>query len=146
MWYIPTNLNIFQEIFPKQKEAEFDTQGRPYQPFFYTLVPDFYSRVFKLRDSMEAVTIFGDRLRSQGKRPDPQQVGFFVDNSQCCGAGWRFGSGSSLHEKEKLWTIFSPFAPRSNIDNRQIKKQKTKYFFCEEDGVLLKIWQKLLKA
>ena len=25
---------------------------------------------------MEAVTIFGDRLRSQGKRPDPQQVGF----------------------------------------------------------------------
>lgn len=63
-----------EEIFPKQKEAEFDTQGRPYQPFFYTLLPDFYGRVYKLRDSMEAVTVFGDRLRSQGKRPDPTQV------------------------------------------------------------------------
>lgn len=63
-----------EEIFPKQKEAEFDYQGRPYQTFFYTQVPDFYDRVYRLRDSMEAVTIFGDRLRGQGKRPDPQQI------------------------------------------------------------------------
>merc|ERR1719193_1099426 len=61
-------------IFPRQKEAEFDAQGRPFQPFFYTLTPDFHNRIFSLRDGMEAVTIFGDRLRSQGKRPDPEQV------------------------------------------------------------------------
>jgi len=61
-------------IFPRQKEAEFDAQGRPYQPFFYTLTPDFHNRIFSLRDGMQAVTIFGDRLRSQGKRPDPEQV------------------------------------------------------------------------
>jgi len=62
------------EIYPRQKEAEFDAQGRPFQTFFYTLKPDFHSRIYKLRDSMEAVTIFGDRIKSQGKRPDPEQV------------------------------------------------------------------------
>ena len=58
----------------RQKEAEFDAQGRPYQPFFYTLNPDLYSRLYRLRDSIDAVTIFGDRLSSQGKRPDKEQV------------------------------------------------------------------------
>merc|ERR1719289_498439 len=31
-------------LFPRQKEAEFDAQGRPFQPFFYTLTPDFHNR------------------------------------------------------------------------------------------------------
>lgn len=63
-----------EEIFPKQKEAEFDLEGRPFHPFFYTLKPNYYEAVFKLRDHLEAVTIFGDRLRKHGKGPDPEQV------------------------------------------------------------------------
>lgn len=63
-----------EEIFPRQKAAEFDTDGRPFHPFFYTLKPNFYEAVYKLRDHLEAITIYGDRLRKQGKSPDPEQV------------------------------------------------------------------------
>ena len=63
-----------EEIFPKQKDVEFDYEGRPYHPFFYTLKPNFTRALFTIRDHIEAVTIFGDRLRSQGKNPDSQQV------------------------------------------------------------------------
>lgn len=63
-----------EEIFPKQKAAEFDEDGRPFHPFFYTLKPNFYELVYKLRDHLEAITIYGDRLRKQGKGPDPEQV------------------------------------------------------------------------
>ena len=62
-----------EEIFPRQKEAEFDTEGRPFHPFFYTLKPHFYEAMFRLRDHLEAVTVFGDRLNRQGKGPDPEQ-------------------------------------------------------------------------
>jgi len=62
------------EIYPRQKDAEFDAAGRPNQPFFYTLKPNLYDSIYKLRDSMEAVTIFGERLQKQGKRPDSDQV------------------------------------------------------------------------
>ena len=63
-----------EEIFPKQKDVEFDYEGRPYHPFFYTLKPNFTQAQFTMRDHIEAVTIFGDRLRSQGKTPDSQQM------------------------------------------------------------------------
>jgi len=62
------------EIYPRQKDAEFDAAGRPNQTFFYTLKPNLYKRIYQLRDSMEAVTIFGERLQKQGKRPDSDQV------------------------------------------------------------------------
>ncbi|XP_023337829.1 28S ribosomal protein S9, mitochondrial-like [Eurytemora carolleeae] len=74
-----------KEIFPRQKEAEFDAQGRPYQTFFYTRKPDLQNRIFKLRDSIEAVTIFGERLAKQGKRADPQQV---LDMGQMADSRW----------------------------------------------------------
>jgi len=73
------------EIFPKQKEAEFDMQGRPYQTFFYTRTPNFQRRVFQLRTSMEAVTIFGDRLRAQNKYPDKEQV---LDETKLAESRW----------------------------------------------------------
>jgi len=63
-----------EEIFPKQKEAEFDLEGRPFHPFFYTLKPNFNQAIFSLRDHIDAVTVFGDRLRRQGKGPDPEQI------------------------------------------------------------------------
>jgi len=63
-----------EEIFAKQKEAEFDMEGRPFHPFFYTLKPNYNHSLFTLRDHIDAVTVFGDRLKSQGKGPDPEQV------------------------------------------------------------------------
>jgi len=63
-----------EEIFPKQKDAEFDNEGRPFHPFFYTLKPNFTLALFSLRDQIDSVTVFGDRLRGQGKGPDPEQV------------------------------------------------------------------------
>jgi len=63
-----------EEIFPRQKEVEFDLEGRPFHPFFYTLKPNFNHSIFTMRDHIEGVTIFGDRLRRQGKAPDSQQV------------------------------------------------------------------------
>lgn len=62
-----------EEIFPKQKEAEFDTEGRPFHPLFYTLKPNYYEAAYKLRDHVESVTVLGDRLQRQGKGPDPEQ-------------------------------------------------------------------------
>jgi len=63
-----------EEIFPKQKDVEFDLEGRPFHPFFYTLKPNFNQAIFTMRDHIEGVTIFGDRLRKQGIAPDSQQV------------------------------------------------------------------------
>ena len=63
-----------EEIFPKQKDVEFDVDGRPFHPFFYTLKPNFTKALFTLRDHIDSVTIFGVRLKKQGKGPDSQQV------------------------------------------------------------------------
>lgn len=71
-----------EEIFPRQKEAEFDVEGRPFHPFFYTLKPSLHEAVYRLRDHLEAVTIFGDRylyfscLSPHGYQPYlPNQAG-----------------------------------------------------------------------
>ena len=63
-----------EEVFPKQKDVEFDFEGRPFHPFFYTLKPNFTKAIFTMRDHIEGMTIFGDRLQRQGKGPDSQQV------------------------------------------------------------------------
>jgi small subunit ribosomal protein S9 len=63
-----------EEIFPKQKDAEFDLEGRPFHSFFYTLKPNFNQAIFSLRDHIDGVTVFGDRLQRQGKGPDPEQI------------------------------------------------------------------------
>merc|ERR1719186_496388 len=63
-----------EEVFPRQKDAEFDVEGRPFHPFFYTLKPNFNQAIFSLRDHIDAVTVFGDRLKRQGKGPDPEQI------------------------------------------------------------------------
>jgi len=74
-----------EEIFPKQKEAEFDSSGRPFHPLFYTLKPNYYEAVYKLRDNIESVTVFGDRLRRQGKGPDPEQR---LTSARLAGSRW----------------------------------------------------------
>lgn len=72
-------------IFPRQKDAEFDVDGRPYASFFYTMKPYLNQRQFDLRESMEAVIIFGDRLKKQGKWADPKQV---LDISKTADSRW----------------------------------------------------------
>jgi len=74
-----------EEVFPRQKEAEFDVEGRPFHPFFYTLKPHFQESVYRMREHLEAVTIFGDRLRRQGKGPDPEQV---LNAGKMAGSRW----------------------------------------------------------
>jgi len=73
------------QIFPRQKDAEFDVDGRPYQAFFYTQKPNLNQRQFELRECMEAVIIFGDRLKKQGKWADPKQV---LDISKTAESRW----------------------------------------------------------
>ena len=63
-----------EEVFPRQKDVEFDYDGRPFHPFFYTLKPIYAKAIFTLREHIEGVSIFGDRLKKQGKGPDSQQV------------------------------------------------------------------------
>ena len=74
-----------EEVFPRQKEAEFDVEGLPFHPFFYTLKPHFQESVYRMREHLEAVTIFGDRLRRQGKGPDPEQV---LNAGKMAGSRW----------------------------------------------------------
>ena len=74
-----------EEVFPRQKDAEFDVEGRPFHPFFYTLKPHFQESVYRMREHLEAVTIFGDRLRRQGKGPDPEQV---LNAGKMAGSRW----------------------------------------------------------
>ena len=100
-----------EEVFPRQKDAEFDVEGRPFHPFFYTLKPHFQESVYRMREHLEAVTIFGDRLRRQGKGPDPEQVYIgkvckcrsllLISDPQCWQNGWvpmgnSRGDGKSL--------------------------------------------------
>eukprot|EP00088_Acartia_fossae_P059763 TRINITY_DN7129_c0_g1_i4.p1 TRINITY_DN7129_c0_g1~~TRINITY_DN7129_c0_g1_i4.p1 ORF type:complete len:307 (+),score=65.88 TRINITY_DN7129_c0_g1_i4:98-1018(+) len=73
------------EIFHRQKDAEFNEEGRPFEPFFYTIKPNLAMALYKLRDSMESVTIFGDRLKKQGKRPDSEQV---LDEGKLADTNW----------------------------------------------------------
>ena len=34
-----SSFNFAPQIFPRQKDAEIDAEGRPYSPFFYTATP-----------------------------------------------------------------------------------------------------------
>ena len=34
------------EVFPQQKEAQFDATGRPFHTLFYTLKPNFYMTLY----------------------------------------------------------------------------------------------------
>lgn len=63
-----------EEIFPKQKDAEFDEEGRPFHPFFYTVVPNFGQTMYEVVDHIENLTFFADRMSKQNKPPDPGLV------------------------------------------------------------------------
>ena len=72
MFYFPHYI-LFQ-VFPKQKDAEFDEEGRPFHPFFYCLRPTFAQTMYELVDHFENLTFFADRMTKQNKSPDPTLV------------------------------------------------------------------------
>lgn len=63
-----------EEIFPKQKDAEFDEDGRPFHPFFYSLYPNFVQTMYDVVDQLENSTFFADRMMKQNKSPDPTLI------------------------------------------------------------------------
>ena len=62
------------QIFPKQKDAEFDEEGRPFHPFFYSTTPNFVQTMYEVVDHIENLTFFHDRMSKQNKSPDPTLV------------------------------------------------------------------------
>lgn len=63
-----------EDIFPKQKDAEFDEDGRPYHPFFYCIRPNYVQTMYQLVDHLENITFFGDRMKKQNRQPDPDLI------------------------------------------------------------------------
>jgi len=63
-----------EEIFPRQKDAEFNEDGRPFHPFFYTTLPNFGQTMYELVDHIENLTFFADRMSKQNKSADPTLV------------------------------------------------------------------------
>ncbi len=53
------------QIFPKQKDAEFDSEGRPFHTFFYTTRPNFTQMLYDVVDTLENCLFFNDRMQSQ---------------------------------------------------------------------------------
>jgi len=63
-----------EEIFPRQRDAEFNEEGRPFHPFFYTTFPTFGQTMYEVVDHIENLTFFSDRMSKQNKSPDPTLV------------------------------------------------------------------------
>ena len=51
------------QIFPKQKEAEFDVDGRPYHPFYYCRKPAFVQTMYDIVEKIEDLTFKADRAK-----------------------------------------------------------------------------------
>ena len=62
------------QIFPRQRDAEFNEEGRPFHPFFYTTFPTFGQTMYEVVDHIENLTFFSDRMSKQNKSPDPTLV------------------------------------------------------------------------
>ncbi len=73
------------QIFPRVKELEFDSEGRPFHPFFYTLRPNLTQTLHDVVETLEECLLFNDRMRSQGKEPDPEQA---LDETGLTGTRW----------------------------------------------------------
>lgn len=63
-----------EEVYPSQKDAEFDFDGRPYHPFFYTRNPNFCKIMFDIVEQYESCVHLSDRLISQRRKPDEKSV------------------------------------------------------------------------
>jgi small subunit ribosomal protein S9 len=74
-----------EEIFPKQKDAEFDAEGRPFDPFFYTAQPHYTRAMHDIVALLDQVNAFNDKMHKQGKKPDPDQM---LNDQRLSGTRW----------------------------------------------------------
>jgi len=63
-----------EEVFPKQKSVEFDYNGRPFHPFFYTNKPQYTQIMYELAEHIGNIIAFSDRMRSLKVSPNPEEV------------------------------------------------------------------------
>merc|ERR1719206_365381 len=63
-----------EEIFPKQKEAEFSEDGRPFHTFFYCERPQYYQALYEVVDKIEDLSLKADRAKARGWRPDEDKL------------------------------------------------------------------------
>lgn len=61
-----------EEVYPKQKSAEFDGEGRPLHPFYYTTKPNYSQALYDVVEVLEKLMILNDQLHSQGVYPDKE--------------------------------------------------------------------------
>ena len=58
---------LFQ-IFPRQKDAEFDLDGRPFNTFFYTKYPNYNKALYEIVERVEDIVFYQDRMMTLVRR------------------------------------------------------------------------------
>lgn len=63
-----------EEIFPLEKGAEFNVEGRPFNPFFYTAVPKYVGAMHSILGTMNACMDLAESNKAKGIFPDEHSV------------------------------------------------------------------------
>jgi len=74
-----------EEVFPKQKATEFDNDGRPYHPFFFTQKPQFTQILYEMAEHINNITSFGERMYTLRVTPNPAEV---LDENSLSASRW----------------------------------------------------------
>ncbi|XP_063995670.1 small ribosomal subunit protein uS9m [Diachasmimorpha longicaudata] len=68
-------------IFPPKKAAQFDEQGRPFHPFFYTRIPNYYQALYDMVEHMEKLDKIQDDEIRQGLQPSAENKADLASSS-----------------------------------------------------------------
>ncbi len=82
---VVTSPSLCLQIFPQQKEPEFDVEGRPFNPFFFTRRPNFVRSLHEIVDTLESCYTLSDRMMQQGHGPDPDRM---LNADRLAGTRW----------------------------------------------------------
>lgn len=63
-----------EEIYPKQKAAMFDVEGRPFSSFFYTSKPQYYEYLHQIHEAFLKLNQFEDSMLTQGILTAPKEA------------------------------------------------------------------------
>eukprot|EP00095_Tigriopus_kingsejongensis_P000963 maker-scaffold83_size396513-snap-gene-1.21 protein:Tk00963 transcript:maker-scaffold83_size396513-snap-gene-1.21-mRNA-1 annotation:"unknown" len=74
-----------EQVYPKQKEAEFDGEGRPHQTFFFTNKPNYNKMLYDVVETLEKLAHLNDRLIQQGVFP---QKNLMLNEVNLSGTDW----------------------------------------------------------
>lgn len=70
------------QVFPKQKDAEFDASGRPYHSLFYTRWPNFYQTMQDVVEQMQILDSFEDKMIEKGIFQPPEDSKLIVEDTE----------------------------------------------------------------